>query len=72
MTDEIRRRQKRAALMEKAKQIQEADRQRRLGIVNAIIEARRSLKGPISPERLSAEFRSLFVDNRCNAKIDTE
>lgn len=70
MTDETRRRQKRAALMEKAKQLQEADRKRRLGIVNEIIEARRNLKRPYSPEGFSAEMRSLFGDKRRNTKID--
>ena len=69
MTDETRRRQKRAALMEKAKQIQEADRQRRLDMFRKINEYRRSRKKPYSPEAFAAEVRNLFGDKKRDATI---
>lgn len=70
MTDETRRRQKREELKAKAARIIESDRKRRLGIVNAIIEARRNRRKPYSPESFAAEIRGLFEDKRRNTKID--
>ena len=63
MTDETSRRQKREALMAKAKKMQQADRMKRF------IEARRSLKKPYSPEAGTALFRSLFRDTHRKATI---
>lgn len=69
MTDETRRRQMREALTAKARQMQEADRQRRLDTIRTIDKARRSLKEPYSPERFAAKVRSLFGDEKRTGKI---
>lgn len=69
MTDEIRRRQMREELMAKAKQMQEADRQRRLSTLKMISEFRRNRKGPYSPETFAAEVRNLLDDKRRTATI---
>ncbi len=59
MTDENRR-QKRKELMAKAKQIQEADRKRRLETIKLFIESRRNAMGPYTPEKCKAQLRELF------------
>lgn len=69
MTNETRRRQMREALMEKARQLQEADRQRRLETIRTIDKARRDLKRPYSPEVGVALFRDLFGDGLRKATI---
>lgn len=62
MTDETRR-QKREALMAKAKKMQQADR------MKLFIKSRRSLKKPYSPEAGVALFRSIFRDTHRKATI---
>lgn len=72
MTNETRRRKMREALMAKARQLQEADRQRRLETIGQICEARRNLKKPYSPEVGMALFRDLFGNERHTATIGNE
>ena len=69
MTDETRRRQKREALMAKAKQMQEADRKSHLEAISLFIESRRSLKKLYSPEAGAALFRNLFGGKHRKADI---
>lgn len=69
MTDETRRRQLRETLIATAKEMQEADRQRRLDTIRTIDKARRSLKEPYSPESFAAKVRSLFGDEKRKATI---
>lgn len=69
MTHETRRRQMREALMAKARQMQEADRQRRIETVKRISESVRAISGPYSPERSKAQLRDLFGDGLRKAKI---
>lgn len=69
MTDETRRRQMRETLMAKAKQMQEADRQRRLNTFKMINELRRNRKKPYSPESFAAEVRDLFGSERRTTTI---
>jgi len=69
MTDETRRRQLREAIVAKARQMQEADRLRRLDTIRTIDKARRSLKEPYSPEVGVALFRDLFGGEKRTATI---
>jgi len=69
MTDETRRRQLREAIVAKARQMQEADRLRRLDTIRTIDKARRSLKEPYSPEVGVALFRDLFGGEKRIATI---
>lgn len=69
MTDEIRRRQKREQLMTKAREMQEADRKRRLETFEMIDKVRRDLKVPYSPEALAAKIRSFFGDEKRTATL---
>lgn len=69
MTDETRRRQMREALTAKARQMQEADRQRLLDTIRTIDKARRNLKKPYSPEVGVALFRDLFGGEKRTATI---
>ena len=69
MTNETRRRQMREALTLKARQMQEADRQRRLETIRTIDRMRRDLKEPYAPELFAAKVRSLFGDEKRTGKI---
>ena len=69
MTNETRRRQMREALTAKARQLQEADRQRRLETIRTIDRMRRDLKEPYAPETFAAKVRSLFGDEKRKATI---
>lgn len=60
MNDDNRRRKMRDALTAKAKQMQEADRKRRLETVELFVKSRRAIKGPYSPEKCTAQLRDLF------------
>ena len=64
MTDETRRRQKREELVAKAKKMQQADN------IKRIIENRRNLKGPYSPERCKEQLRDLFTGKHHKATIE--
>jgi len=68
-TKTTHRRQMREALMAKARQMQEADRQRHLDTIRTIDKARRSLKEPYSPEVGVALFRDLFGGEKRTATI---
>lgn len=72
MTNETRRRQMREQLIAKARQMQEADRSRRIKVIEKFTESRRSLKGPYSPERCKAQLRDLFGDKHRNAMLNRE
>ena len=60
MTNETRRRQKRQELMAKARQMQEADRRRRIEIIKRIIDIRNNSTRPYNPETGKAQLRDLF------------
>lgn len=69
MTNETRRRQMREELMAKARNMQEADRSRRIEIIKRFIEVRRNAKGPYTPEKCKAQLRDLFGDKYRKATI---
>lgn len=69
MTDETRRRQLRETLIATAKEMQEADRQRRLDTIRTIDKARRDLKRPYNPEHFAARLDVLFGGKKRTATI---
>lgn len=69
MTNETRRRQKREQLMTKARQMQEADRSRRIEIIKRFIDIRNNSTRPYNPETGKAQLRDLFGGKHRKATI---